>query len=286
MTGRHARLIAISVGLALWATGAVAQPGALSDLRTRAEQGNAEAQFMLGSMYADGTVLDQDAVAAAQWFLRSAEQGYARSFLPLGRAYLNGQGVAQDYVSAHLWFNIAAARLSGEDRAVAVAERDRVQAQMVGNQLQEAQRLARQWAPTGDRSERVAAQPDTPPVQTPAAGLVRRADPVPLRQVSRPQSCFSLRARGQNDASMRHGSAGWFLGGLGCGAGVGFIGAAVCTGGSALSSPQPRAIDSGLDESCYRDGYRSRARKKNVLSTLGGSLVGTAAWLVIFFVGN
>ena len=96
---------------------------AIAWYRQAADQSDAEAQFMLGSMYAAGIVLDQDAVEAAQGFLRSAEQGYARSFLPLGRAYLNGQGVAQDYVSAHLWFNIAAARLSGEDRAVAVAER-------------------------------------------------------------------------------------------------------------------------------------------------------------------
>ena len=158
MTARHARFIAASVGLTLWATGAVAQPGALSDLRTRAEQGNAEAQFMLGSSYAAGTVLDQDAVAAAQWFLRSAEQGYARSFLPLGRAYLNGQGVAQDYVSAHLWFSLAVEGLSGEDRAVAVAARDRVEAQMVGGQLQEAQRLAREWQPRSVRPNGVSTQ--------------------------------------------------------------------------------------------------------------------------------
>ena len=130
LTGRSARLVAISVGLALWATWVAAQPGTLSNLQTRAEQGNAKAQLRLGSMYAAGVGVDQNQVTAMKWFRRSAEQGYAPSFLPLAQAFFAGQEAPDDFVSAHLWFNIAAARLSGNDRIVAVEGRDQVQAKM------------------------------------------------------------------------------------------------------------------------------------------------------------
>ena len=72
MTRGYAHLIAFSAGFTLWATGATGQPGALADLHTRAEQGNAEAQFMIASLYADGTVVDQNVVEAAV-SLRSAK---------------------------------------------------------------------------------------------------------------------------------------------------------------------------------------------------------------------
>ena len=58
---------------------------------------------MVASLYADGTVLEQNLVEAAEWYRRSAEQGFAQSFIPLAQAYLAGEGVPQDFVSAHLW---------------------------------------------------------------------------------------------------------------------------------------------------------------------------------------
>ena len=93
-------------------------------------------------MYADGTVVGQDGVVAAQWFLRSAAQGYEPAFLPLARIYLTGDGLPQDFVSAHLWFNIAAARLTGDDQANAVEGRAEVEALMADEQIAEAQRLS------------------------------------------------------------------------------------------------------------------------------------------------
>jgi len=122
-----------------------AQSGVLPNLKSSAEQGQAEAQFVLGSMYAAGTIVDRNHIEAVQWLRLSAEQGYAQSFFPLLNAYLEGNGVPQDYVSAHLWFNIAAARLTGDDRAVAVEQRDLVQGLVNSNQVAEAQRLAREW---------------------------------------------------------------------------------------------------------------------------------------------
>ena len=36
-------------------------------------------------------------------------------------------GVPQDYVQAHMWFNLAASRMTGEDRELAVENRDRAE---------------------------------------------------------------------------------------------------------------------------------------------------------------
>ena len=103
-------------------------------LQNRAEEGDPESQFLVASMYAAGTVVEQDNREATQWFQRSAEQGYAESFLPLAQAHLNGLGIPQNVVTAHLWFNLAAGRLSGTDRTFATEQRDLVQAQMSQSQ--------------------------------------------------------------------------------------------------------------------------------------------------------
>ncbi len=128
-------------------------------LRGRAEQGEIEAQFMLGLMYTAGDVVDQDSFEAAQWFQRAANQGYGPSFVPLARAFFVGQGVPQDFVSAHFWFNIAAASLSDDDRTVAIEGRNQVQVVMSERQLAEAQGLARQRTPTAGPQRTISTEP-------------------------------------------------------------------------------------------------------------------------------
>jgi hypothetical protein len=98
-------------------------------------------------------------------------------------------------------------------------------------------------------------------------------------------TCDSSTAAGREDAS-RHGIAGWFIGGVGAGVALGLIGTGAIVGGSALTSPQPRQVPAGMDEACYRDGYRGRSKNKNILSALLGGLTGTAAWLVIVLANN
>ena len=63
----------------------------------------------------------------------------------LGFMYATGQGVPQDDVQAHMWFNLAASRMTGEDREIAVRSRDRVADGLTPEQIAEAQRLAREW---------------------------------------------------------------------------------------------------------------------------------------------
>ena len=59
----------------------------------------------------------------------------------LGFIYEKGRGVTQDYVQAHKWYNLSA--------ALGLRERDRLASLMTPAQIAEAQRLAREWRPTG-----------------------------------------------------------------------------------------------------------------------------------------
>ena len=70
-----------------------------------------------------------------------AEQGNATAQYNLGIMYGNGEGVPQDYVEAHKWFNLAGANgveMGRENREI-------IEKLMTGEQITEAQGLARDW---------------------------------------------------------------------------------------------------------------------------------------------
>ena len=62
------------------------------DLRRMAEQGNPEAQFLLGTLYRSGDGVLQDDKQAVDWFQRAADQGYVRALSALGASYWSGRG--------------------------------------------------------------------------------------------------------------------------------------------------------------------------------------------------
>ena len=76
--------------------------------RKEAEQGDADAQYELGCMYAEGEGVEKNEVEAAKWFQKAAEQGDAASQYELGKMYREGEGVTQDYVEAAKWYRKAA----------------------------------------------------------------------------------------------------------------------------------------------------------------------------------
>ncbi len=117
--------------------------------RKAAEQGAARAQNNVGVMYHTGEGVLQDYAEAAKWYRKAAEQGHASAQNNLGNMYNTGRGVTRDYVQAFMWFNLAVASLpaSGEDRDLAVKNRDIVAKLMTPAQIAEAQRLAGKWRP-------------------------------------------------------------------------------------------------------------------------------------------
>ena len=112
-----------------------------------AENGDAEARYALGQMYALGLGIDVDAAAAehwytlaasqnharsqlalaglrerqgsrdaVDWYTKAAEQGEAQAQFALGRIYCSGQGVAPDFLRGIAWYVKAAGQ--GHDLAL------------------------------------------------------------------------------------------------------------------------------------------------------------------------
>ncbi|MBW1801682.1 MAG: SEL1-like repeat protein [Deltaproteobacteria bacterium] len=108
---------------------------ALGEFRPLAEQGNADAQYMLGHMYAAG------------------------------------KGVLQDYVLAHKWFNLAAAL----GNAKAATARDKIAQVMTTGQIAEAQKLAREWTPKQVAEKPATAAPPAPAETVPSDSDLIRA---------------------------------------------------------------------------------------------------------------
>jgi TPR repeat protein len=116
--------------------------------RRAAENSNVMAQSTLGDIYYYGRGVPQDFVEAGQWWQLAAEQGMAVAQLNLGVMYANGDGVPQDYVKSYVYTNLAAAHLPpGQDRDIAVKNREIVGKLMSPAQIAEGQRLARAWRP-------------------------------------------------------------------------------------------------------------------------------------------
>jgi hypothetical protein len=112
-----------------------------------AEQGDVKAQFSLGFLYYEGLGVSQDYKEAVRWYRAAAEQGNADAQNNLGFMYDNGWGGPQDYIQAFMWYSLAASDLTDEDRETAVTNRDSVADKMTVEQITEAQRLAREWKP-------------------------------------------------------------------------------------------------------------------------------------------
>jgi len=109
--------------------------------RLAAEQGLAEAQSGLGHIYSDGEGVPEDDAEAARWYRLAAEQGFAEAQNNLGRMYSSGEGVPEDGVLAYMWYNLAAAQGS----EVAQENKDIIERRMTREQIAEAQRMSREW---------------------------------------------------------------------------------------------------------------------------------------------
>jgi uncharacterized protein len=80
---------------------------ALQWYRKAADQGSGDAEVALGTMYRLGEGIGQDKEEAARWYAKAAKQGNARAMYNLGTCYYNGDGVVVDDVSSYAWFLLA-----------------------------------------------------------------------------------------------------------------------------------------------------------------------------------
>lgn len=82
---------------------------AMAELRPAARSGNADAEELIGVMYAMGLGVEKDHVRAFEWYLRSAMKGHAGAQSGVGWYYEVGLGMpAPDLVRAYLWYVLSA----------------------------------------------------------------------------------------------------------------------------------------------------------------------------------
>jgi len=122
---------------------------ALKWYKAAADQGDAEGQSHLGSMYFMGLGVAKDTNEALKLWKLSADQGNGGAQVSLGLAYRNSLHVPRDLVQSYMWLHLAA--LGGD--SLAVRQRDDVQKFMTTDQIAKARALAAAWKPTGAQKE-------------------------------------------------------------------------------------------------------------------------------------
>lgn len=115
-------------------------------LRQAGTEGNVTAQNLLGGMYRTGYLqIRRDPVESVKWYRMAASQSDHDAQFRLGRLHENGTGTDRNLVLAFMWYELAAVGNHGQARE----NRDRLAANLPGEQLAEARRLARDWKPEG-----------------------------------------------------------------------------------------------------------------------------------------
>jgi TPR repeat protein len=80
----------------------------LESTQSKADHGNAEAQFSLGLKFASGGPAWLDYDKAAHWYLMAASQNHALAQFNLGLMFAGGQGVGRDEAKSLMWIDKAA----------------------------------------------------------------------------------------------------------------------------------------------------------------------------------
>ena len=133
--------LALVMGLA-WPAWGQSAP----DVRTLAEQGDAAAQFVLGSMYRDGQGVEQDLTETLKWWEKAAALGNVDAQFALGNIYSGGYGVDRDYVQSYMWFDITAAQTGTVWLApIARSNRDALVDRMTDAEISKAKEMSADW---------------------------------------------------------------------------------------------------------------------------------------------
>lgn len=120
-------------------------------LRPRAEAGDAQAQFTIGTMYRYGYGRAADPKEAIRWFRMAAERNHSQSEYNLGSLYGTDTMVPRDYDAAVYWLN----RAQAHGNAGAKELLDQVLAQKRAQEQQ-----ARSNAPATVEAGRIVVRPD------------------------------------------------------------------------------------------------------------------------------
>lgn len=121
---------------------------ALAEFKPLAEQGHADAQFIMGRLYHEGYGVARDQAEAAKWFRKAAEQGNSSSQYYLGLLYEKGDGVAKDLVAAHMWLSLSKANTPNRrDRYYTQEIIEKLEKKMSPEDIARAKKMAADWKP-------------------------------------------------------------------------------------------------------------------------------------------
>lgn len=95
---------------------------AMAELWPAARSGNADAEELIGVMYAMGLGVERDDVRAFEWYLRASMKGHPGAQSGVGWYYEVGRGMpAPDLERAYMWYTLSA--IGGDpDAAVSLEE--------------------------------------------------------------------------------------------------------------------------------------------------------------------
>lgn len=116
---------------------------AMEELMPAARSGNADAEELIGVMYAMGLGVERDDERAFEWYLRASMKGHPGAQSGIGWYFEVGRGTAVDLVRAYLWYGLSAI---GGDPDAAISIED-VARKMTPEQIRRAEVLINDYRP-------------------------------------------------------------------------------------------------------------------------------------------
>lgn len=111
---------------------------AMSALEPAARSGNADAEELIGVMYAMGLGVERDDIRAFEWYMRASLKGHAGAQSGIGWYYEVGRGVqSPDLVRAYTWYVLSAI---GGDPDAAISQEEVIK-KMSQSQIEQAHKL-------------------------------------------------------------------------------------------------------------------------------------------------
>lgn len=107
--------------------------------------GDAEAQFQLGRIYLDGTIVDRQPKRAARWFDLAASEGHGKAQLLLGQLLWTGDGLRRRPVPGLTWLLIVCDNAGPVERTVTQPVCDKAVSEATEKQYKRARDRAAEW---------------------------------------------------------------------------------------------------------------------------------------------
>ena len=127
-------------------------PPSVIDIRSDAEKGDADAQYLLAIRYEYGLGVSQDDAEAAKWYRKCADGGNGIAQIALALMYEWGRGLAPDDVQADTWYTIAISTLTHNGWQMSAQRwaesRDNLEQRMTPEQIADARKRAQEWKPS------------------------------------------------------------------------------------------------------------------------------------------